>query len=84
MPAMSAAVDLLDAGADGHRAGGIAHGLGAVDHQVHHELLELPGVGFDQRQVVGQRQPHLHVLRNGCGDQRRDLAHLLASSSSAG
>ena len=47
--------------------------LGSVDHQIHHHLLELAGVGKDEGQVVAKLQPKLDVFRNRRLDQPADF-----------
>src|ERR1700736_1884841 len=45
-------VQVLKTGRDSHGPAFCTDGFRAIDHQVHHHGLELPGVGFDERALV--------------------------------
>ena len=66
---------LLRTGPDQDRAALRADRLGAVDHQVHDDLLKLSRVGLDSGKIVRQLQPEMHSLRNGGLNQPADFAH---------
>ena len=65
---------MAHAGADLHRARLVADSFRGVDHQVHHQLLHLAGVGLHQRQVGRQIHFQLHLARDGGSHQLADLA----------
>jgi hypothetical protein len=50
-------------------------GLGAVDYQIHHHLLDLTGIALDGGQALTQSQAQSHALRNRGVHQIRDLPH---------
>ena len=62
-------VALHHAGRDNHSAVAVADRLGTVGHQVHHDLLQLPGIRLHAELVGGQLQGELDVLRDGGSKQ---------------
>ena len=69
---------------DEHRTRLLADCLGAVDHQVHDNLLDLPHIGLDKRQTGIKLQPELHVGRDGGLDQVADFLHQLGKVDQGG
>jgi hypothetical protein len=70
-------VDLLHTGRDQNGAGlTLRYRLCSVDHQIHHDLLDLSGIPLDTRKTFRQFQPHLHRPRNGGLNEAADLPNL--------
>jgi hypothetical protein len=63
--------------ADGYGAGRLADGFSAVDGQVHHDLLDLGGIGLDLGEPRVQLQFQPYTRRKRCANQRNDLRNVV-------
>ena len=81
----------LDVGCFNRHAPAIGHGVSRVDHEVHHDLLQLAAIGERERETGRQRQRDLDVLADQPAEhpghvrdqavhvERRGLQHLLTA-----
>ncbi len=74
----------LLAGAEGDRARLLADGFRGVGDQVHHHLLDLPGIGQHQRKLRARVQFERHVGRDHGSEQGGALSHPRAQVKALG
>jgi hypothetical protein len=51
------------------------YSFSAVDDEIHHDLLNLTGVGLNRGEIMVELKTKLYILRNRSLYQRADFAH---------